>query len=91
MFVMFPDEEKISVGDLEKYAKTMVNNDVPRGIIVIKGEITKKAKEAIDKIADNIYIEIFNQQDLIINITEHEMVPLHLLVNDDDKKLLLKK
>jgi hypothetical protein len=37
---MFPTEEKFGLDELSSYAKKMMDNNVPRAIIVIKKEIT---------------------------------------------------
>ena len=36
-------------------------------------------------------IEVFYQQELLVNITEHELVPRHQVLTDDEKSELLKK
>ena len=36
-------------------------------------------------------IELFYQSELLVNITEHELVPKHLLLTDEEKHELLKK
>ena len=36
-------------------------------------------------------IEVFYQQELLVNITEHELVPTHQVLTDDEKSELLKK
>ena len=36
-------------------------------------------------------IELFYQQELLVNITEHELVPKHSVLSDNEKQELLKK
>jgi DNA-directed RNA polymerase I, II, and III subunit RPABC1 len=36
-------------------------------------------------------IEIFQQEELLVNITEHELVPKHSVLSDNAKHELLKK
>lgn len=36
-------------------------------------------------------IELFYQQELLVNITEHELVPRHQVLTDEEKAELLKK
>jgi len=36
-------------------------------------------------------IELFNEEELLVNITEHSLVPKHVLLSDDEKKQLLER
>ena len=38
-----------------------------------------------------LHIEYFEEKELVVNITEHELVPKHILLTDEEKKILLKK
>jgi DNA-directed RNA polymerases I, II, and III subunit RPABC1 len=38
-----------------------------------------------------IHLEFFNLKELIVNITKHELVPKHELLNDDDLRALLER
>jgi DNA-directed RNA polymerase I, II, and III subunit RPABC1 len=44
--------------------------------------------KALDKVKK---IEIFEEQDLIINITKHKLVPKHIPLTKEEKEVLLKK
>ena len=55
------------------------------------GTISSQAKEKIQEINNELQIEIFTLGDLVVNITEHELVPKHLLLSPEDKELLLKR
>ncbi len=36
-------------------------------------------------------IEVFSLEELLVNITHHELVPKHMVLSDDDKQELLKR
>ncbi len=36
-----------------------------------------------------LHIEYFEEKELLVNITEHELVPEHFILTDADKKELL--
>lgn len=40
---------------------------------------------------EEFQIEIFQDNELLINITEHEMVPKHILISEKEKRELLMK
>ena len=45
--VMFPNEEKLGISELENYYKNFVEFSVPKGILVIKKELTSHAKKVL--------------------------------------------
>ena len=52
----------------------------------------KKARNLVDKIGvQNSYfsIELFNADDLIYDITKHELVPQHIPDNPEEKKVYI--
>ncbi len=38
-----------------------------------------------------MFIELFQEAELLVNITEHVLVPKHIVLTEDDKVALLKK
>jgi len=38
-----------------------------------------------------INLELFQEKELLVNITEHELVPRHFPIDDKEKKALLEK
>ena len=47
------------------------------------------AKQALEDMAPKYNLERFMEQELMINITEHELVPKHAVLNEEEKKELL--
>ena len=37
-------------------------------------------------IDDNYHIEYFNIDDLLVNISKHDLVPKHIIVGEEEKK-----
>lgn len=68
-------------------------NSIQNGIIIISGAVTPLAKQKLKETNDSkaCYIEVFEDKELIVNITEHELVPEHIILSDEEKKSLLKK
>jgi DNA-directed RNA polymerases I, II, and III subunit RPABC1 len=38
-----------------------------------------------------LHLEYFQEKELLVNITEHELVPKHYPLSDEEKRELLKK
>ena len=58
-------------------------------IVVIKSttSIARKELESLNPCR----IELFQQDELMVNITEHDLVPKHVVLNGEQKQELLKK
>eukprot|EP01084_Bolivina_argentea_P223254 377781_1 len=91
ILVFFPEEEKLGVPTIKEVCKTMEENEVTKGIIVMKIEVTAFARRALEKVSGRCQIETFKQSELMINITQHKLVPTHEILSDKDKRQLLDK
>ena len=60
------------------------------GILVTQASITPAALKIIPAVTNHI-IETFQEQDLLVNITHHELVPTHELLSAEEKVELLKR
>ena len=86
----FPDP-KINVDNINEYLKVMRSANINSGIIIISGKLSQQAKQKVQEINKELQVEIFTINELIVNITEHELVPQHILLSKEDKDLLLKR
>ena len=82
----------------------MQEENITRALIVIQQSMTPSgkfvnlelvryhflAKQALDDMAPKYTLESFYEQELMINLTEHELVPTHAVLTDDEKNELLK-
>jgi DNA-directed RNA polymerase I, II, and III subunit RPABC1 len=53
--------------------------------------MTAFAKQAMAEVASKFKFEYFNETDLLVNITEHELVPKHIKLTPEEKTALLTK
>lgn len=96
IFVFFPEEEKgvkVGVKPIRIYKNEMTEANVKNAIIIVKNGITSIAKNAILsdlKENDPFIIEVFTESELLVDITEHILVPKHELLNETEKNELLK-
>ena len=90
IFVFFPDEEKVGVKTIKEYAKRMKDEQVNRAIIVVQQSLTPFARQSLLECqAQKFYIEQFQEAELLVNITDHVLVPEHILLSDEQKRVLL--
>eukprot|EP00800_Vazella_pourtalesii_P023292 TRINITY_DN9363_c1_g2_i1.p1 TRINITY_DN9363_c1_g2~~TRINITY_DN9363_c1_g2_i1.p1 ORF type:complete len:224 (-),score=37.83 TRINITY_DN9363_c1_g2_i1:103-774(-) len=90
MFVFFPDDEKINVVAVKRYFNKMQTENVHRSIIVVHQGVTPTARQAMVSMRSASFImEEFMEAELMINITEHELVPTHYVMSPEEKKELL--
>ncbi|CAE7948379.1 NRPB5A [Symbiodinium sp. KB8] len=73
------------------YADTMQTMEIRRGILVVSGKFSSFARSAIDELAPQIVLETFREEELRVDITEHELVPEHQVLSDGEKDALLKR
>merc|ERR1719263_2587443 len=76
---------------MKNFQMRMKKEKVSRSIVVIKKEITNHANRSMKILKPDLIFDVFGQQELIINIMEHILVPRHILLSNEEKKQLLEK
>ena len=75
--------------DLGTYSVLMDKIYFHRAIIVVQAGMTPSAKQSLVDMAPKYILEQFLESELLINITEHELVPEHIVLTPDEKEELL--
>jgi DNA-directed RNA polymerases I, II, and III subunit RPABC1 len=96
IYVFFPEEAKgksVGVKPISAKAERMENDGINKAIIVLQTGLTPHAKQAIERLSagQRFRMEVFFENELLVNITRHQLVPTHELLSDLDKKALLKR
>lgn len=91
MFVFFPDEPKIGIKPVKNYCQRMQEESISRAIIVVQQDMTPSARQALKDMAPKYILEHFLESELLINITEHDLVPEHVVLTGEEKAELLTK
>ena len=105
IFISWFEEDKIDqtiASDTVKKIEKLCSSDkekVNRAILILKNKnvLSPSAKKILTQdissceTKDNIIIDIFLIQELIINITEHRFVPKHIVLSDEEKNSFLLK
>nr|Q54EH2.2 RecName: Full=DNA-directed RNA polymerases I, II, and III subunit rpabc1; Short=RNA polymerases I, II, and III subunit ABC1; AltName: Full=RPB5 homolog [Dictyostelium discoideum] len=91
IYVFFPDTPKVGVTQIKKYVDIMKDRQANRAIIVVQQNITPFAKQALAEFSQEkkITLEQFNEAELLVNITHHQLVPKHILLTKEEKLELL--
>ncbi|KAH9252084.1 hypothetical protein BASA81_010066 [Batrachochytrium salamandrivorans] len=88
--VLFSDEPKVQSKDARGCMDRMARSSATRAILVADEPLTTSVR-AVLTLQPKVRIEPFLTAELIIDITEHELVPDHVVLTEDEKKLVLKR
>lgn len=96
IYVFFPEEQRnkpLGVKPISDKAERMEKDGVRNAIIVLQTGLTSYAKSAVTKLSagDRCRMEVFLENELIVNITRHVLVPKHEILSADEKKALLRR
>ncbi|KAL7080685.1 hypothetical protein ACQ4LE_000305 [Meloidogyne hapla] len=91
MYVFFPEDPKIGIKTIKQICQQMQEQNITRAIIVVHVGMTPSAKQAIVDMAPKYTLEHFQEAELMVNITEHELVPEHVVMSAEEKAELLAK
>ncbi|XP_065917625.1 DNA-directed RNA polymerases I, II, and III subunit RPABC1-like [Dysidea avara] len=89
LFVFFPEDPKVGIKTIKQYCQRMQEENISRAIIVVQQGMTPSAKMALVEMAPKYILEQFMEAELMINITEHELVPEHVVMTTEEKNDLL--
>lgn len=105
MFVFFDSNAKLSVKNVSEYAGIMMQGGAPEaelgaaagGVLRVKGIIVYQNKTALTDSAvakwrvNGVGLELFREDELMFDVTEHKLVPKHTVLNSEQKASLLAK
>eukprot|EP00594_Rhizosolenia_setigera_P017884 CAMPEP_0178960358 /NCGR_PEP_ID=MMETSP0789-20121207/12917_1 /TAXON_ID=3005 /ORGANISM="Rhizosolenia setigera, Strain CCMP 1694" /LENGTH=234 /DNA_ID=CAMNT_0020643693 /DNA_START=133 /DNA_END=837 /DNA_ORIENTATION=- len=91
LFVFFPEDEKVGVKPIKDYTERMRENDVTNAILILRVGMTPIAKQAVMEVSDSVKIEHFQEAELLVDITEHKLVPNHQVLTQNEKQELLNR
>jgi len=94
--VFFIPEAKVGVKAIKDVAMHMKEEQdstskVSRSIIIIEEKITPFARQSLTEMQPKIMIEVFKEAELLVNITQHVLVPKHRVLSPMEKKTLLER
>lgn len=90
IWVEFSSESNIGIKHMRTFAHTIVSENFHTGIFVCQHNPTAAAMKIVPTVLPAI-IEVFEEADLLVNITKHELVPTHHLLSREEKRRLLER
>ncbi len=96
IYVFFPDEVRgkaLGVKPIAAKAARMERDGVNRALIILQTGLTPYARQAVERVNDagRFRIEVFLENELLINITKHQLVPEHVVLSPEEKRMLLSR
>lgn len=62
-----------------------------RAILILDTIPSAHVRHALEMVSMKYRYEVFKITELLVDITEHELVPLHQVLTDEEKKTVLKR
>jgi DNA-directed RNA polymerases I, II, and III subunit RPABC1 len=88
--VEFNPNTSVGIKDLKMFAQLLQEKNYYTGIFVTQASPTSSALKIIPSLLPTI-MEIFKEEDLLVNISKHELVPKHILLSPEEKMGLLER
>src|SRR5262245_45390629 len=89
LYVEFSTEPSVSVAMMKAFVHTLDDQKFGAGILIYSTSLTSQAAKIISTISGQFRIEAFPESELLVNITQHELVPRHIVMTTEEKKELL--
>ncbi|KAI9804172.1 MAG: hypothetical protein M1825_001574 [Sarcosagium campestre] len=88
IWVEFLNDTSVGIKQMRTFAQHIDSHNFMTGILVTQAPITPAAMKIVPTVLPAI-IETFQEQELLVNITHHELVPKHVLLSKEEKAALL--
>ena len=85
----FAEDEKVGVATVKSLHQKMKSENAHRAIMIIHGKLSPFVRSALNNMEDQYRIEVFQEQELLVNITKHVLVPEHHVLSQQEKQDLL--
>ena len=90
IWVEFNGDTAVGIKQLRTFAHHITQHNFNTGVFISAVSVTASALKIIPTVLPSI-IEVFHEQDLLVNITKHELVPRHVLLSKEEKAALLER
>lgn len=91
VYVEFMAENNMGIKEIKKFVQTVSAGNFRAGIMVTVGALSPSARRAVGATSAYTQVECFLLEDLLVNITHHDLVPTHVVLSKEEKAALLKR
>lgn len=89
LLVFFTEDESVGIKPLKRICERMQQQQIMKALLIYQKNLTPSAHKVIQEMAPKYLLEIFQESELLINITHHTLVPKHVLLSKEEKATLL--
>lgn len=87
-----PVSHRIGKKEVLEWLEEADRSGVRRVILILREDnVTSGVRSSLERMRDRIHVELFHIKEVMINITEHELVPKHEVLNEQEKADLLER
>ena len=91
IWVEFVDDAAVGITQVKKFLGYAIGNNYKTGVMVTHVPLSASARKVLASLESYTRAECFLEEDLLVNITHHELVPKHVLLSKEEKIALLKR
>ncbi|KAJ3341117.1 DNA-directed RNA polymerases I, II, and III subunit RPABC1 [Kappamyces sp. JEL0680] len=99
LLVFFTEDETVGIKPIRKWVflpnrricERMVSQSIMKGILIYQKNLTPSANKVVQEMAPKYQLELFQEAELLVNITHHILVPPHEVLVPEAKKTLLQR
>ena len=94
IYVQFMQEPTVGIKEQRNFIQNMTERperSFKVGIMVYEKSMSSAATKIIAAVATKLQIDTFQEADLVVNITHHELVPRHIIMTKEEKQELLER
>lgn len=91
VWVEFLNSDTFGTKEIRKFIEFCAGNNTRTGILITHLPLSAAARKVKDAAHQFTNVEVFLEDDLLINITHHTLVPKHIVLSREEKTALLKR
>ena len=93
LFVFFNGDASVNTLKIKEYAAKARSENATKILLVCAGKLNPASKKYVEELprepGQPLHMQVFDEDDLVVNITKHELVPRHDLMSTEEAKTVL--